>query len=61
MDVFKANNLQKSKPKKVVKLSQDHLLKMNEKEEIKKQVRYDKPEKVFLNYKKNTKKTKTKK
>lgn len=55
MDVFKVNNLLKSKPKKVVKLSQDHILKMNEKEEIKKQVRYDKPEKVFMNYKKKTK------
>ena len=55
MDVFKANNLTKSKPKKVVKLSQDHLLKMNEKVEMDKKIRYDKPECVFCDYKKKSK------
>ena len=60
MDILKANNLQKSKTKKVQKLSQEHILKMHEKVELDKRVRYDKPECVFCDYKKS-KKSKPKK
>ncbi len=56
---MKVNKQQKSKPKKVQKLSQDHLLKLHEKVEMDKKVRYDKPECVFCDFKKS-KKTKIK-
>ena len=56
---MKDNNQQKTKPKKVQKLSQGHLLKMHEKVEIDKKLRYDKPECVFCDFKKSkSKKTK---
>lgn len=58
MDILKVNNLQKKQPKKVKKLTQEHLIKMNEKVELDKRLRYDKPECVFCNYKTKTKKKK---
>lgn len=57
---MKVNKQQKSKPKKVQKLSQDHLLKLHEKVEMDKKVRYDKPECVFCDFNKKSKKNKKK-
>jgi len=61
MDIMKDNNQQKTKPKKVQKLSQGHLLKMHEKVEMDKKLRYDKPECVFCDFNKKLKSKKTKK
>jgi len=61
MDVFKANSLNKTKPKKIKKLTNDHLVKMHNTQEEKKRLKYDKPECVFCDFKKSKSKNKNKK
>ena len=52
---MKVNNVQKTKPKKIKKLTNEHLIKMHDKKEDAKKLKYDKPECVFCDFNKKLK------
>jgi len=56
MDIMNANKLTKIKKTKTVKLSQQHLRKINDKIIHKKDIKSKKPTDIFVNYPKTNKK-----